>query len=188
MDGFKQQSAELRKKIEALKKELTKRKAEKQSLEDRAAQLEELIGKGCPPSEDAWRKALGKWRKPDGSMVFELEDLNKADRENYPSTPVKVEGRIRKVPPNWPAKVRVGDLIFISNKVDGDTLSGKWLSVAQKGDCPKLSYDLSSCSLKVNSAGDTLTMKVDSKQYWYPKCEWSDKVKPETFTYQRVKQ
>jgi hypothetical protein len=139
------------------------------------------------PSSDDWEKAIGEWRNKTGSLVFELVDLNKADREYHPDEAIKVEGYVRKVPPNWRDKIHVGDLILISNKVEGNTLFGKWIQVAQKGDCPKLSYDFSSCSLKINTSGDTLTLEVESKQYWHPKCEWSDKVKLETFFYYRAK-
>jgi len=188
LDYAKKRSAEVQERIEELKKGIAKRKAEQQSFEAQAAQLEERIKKGCPPAEDDWQKAIGKWRTADGALVFELVDLNKADREYRSGEPIKVEGYVRRVPPTWPTKIRVGDLLFISNKVEGDTLFGKWVSGAQKGDCPKLPLDLSTCSLQIDSAGNTLTMKVDSKQYRYPRCEWSDKVKPETFTYERVKE
>lgn len=187
LDGYKNQSAELRKKIEALKKDLAKRKAEQPSFEARAAQLEERIGKGCPPSEDDWQKAIGKWRNQAGTLLFELVDLNKADREYHPNEPAKVEGYVRKVPPSWPTKIHAADLIFISEKVESHTLAGQWIQGPQKGDCPKMPLDYSTCHLQIDSSGETLTSKVETKQYYYPKCEWSDKVKLETFTYYRVK-
>src|SRR5438105_463620 len=164
LNGFKQQSADLRKKIQALKNDLAKRKAEQQSFEARAAQLAERIGKGCPPAEDNWQKAIGKWRKQDGSLIFEIVDLNKADREYHPGEPAKVEGYVRKVPPSWPTKIHTGDLIFISEKVEGNTLSGQWVQGPQKGDCPKMPLDYSACHLKVASSGETLTSKVETKQ------------------------
>jgi hypothetical protein len=119
--------------------------------------------------------------------VFELVDLNKADREYHPGEPAKVEGYVRKVPPKWPDKIDVGDLIFISKKIEGDTLSGVWISAAEKGDCPSLAIDWSSCTLQIDKSGDTLTLKSESKRYWVTKCEWSDKIESETFTYYRVK-
>lgn len=144
--------------------------------------------KGSSDDSDViWSKAVGRWRNESGSLVFELVDLNKADREDHPDEPIKVEGYVRKVPATWPDKVHVGDCMFISNKVDGDTIFGRWISAPEKEDCPELPIDWSSCSLKIDSAGDTLTLKSESKQYWHPKCEWSDKVKPETKTYYRVK-
>ena len=139
------------------------------------------------PSGEGWQKAIGKWRNKAGSLVFELVDLNKADREYHPDEPIKVEGYVRKVPPYWPDKIHSGHPMFISNKVEGDTLFGKWIAAAHKGDCPKLPVDFSSCTLKVNTASDTLTSEIESKQYRYPKCEWSDEVKTETFTYYRAK-
>jgi hypothetical protein len=138
-------------------------------------------------SSDDWQKAIGKWRNKAGTLLFELIDMNKADREYHPDAPIKVEGYVRKVPSTWSEKINTGNLIFISNEVQGDTIVGKWIAGAHKGDCPKLSLDFSSCSLKIGKAGDTLTSQLESKQYLYPKCEWSDEVKPETFTYYRVR-
>jgi hypothetical protein len=139
------------------------------------------------PSGEGWQKAIGKWRNKAGSLVFELVDLNKAEREYYPDKSAKVEGYVRKVPPTWSDKIHAGGLIFIGNKVEGGALSGKWIQAPQKGDCPKMPVDYSSCTLKINTAGEMLTSEVESKQYAYPKCQWSDKVISQTFTYYRVK-
>ena len=142
---------------------------------------------GKAQAEEAWQKAIGKWRNQAGTLLFELVDMNKADREYHPSEPAKVEGYIRKVPLTWSTKIHADDLVFISQKVEGNTLSGQWIQAPQKGDCPKMPVDYSSCLLKIDAAGETLTSKVETKQYWHPKCEWSDKVVTETFTYYRVK-
>jgi len=166
-------------------------KGREKYLNGEVSRLETRIKEECPnstsePSGGNWEKAIGKWQNKDGSLVFELLDLNKADREYHPGEPVKVEGYVRKMPPTWPDKIEAGELIFISKKVEGDTLSGIWISAAAKGECPDLSIDWSSCSLQIDSSGDTLTLKSESKQYWPKKCKWSDEVKSETFTYYRV--
>jgi hypothetical protein len=148
---------------------------------------EECAGTTSEPIGDDWQKAIGEWRNKAGSLVFELVDMNKAEREYYPDKSAKVEGYVRKVPSTWSDKIHAGGLIFISNKVEGGALSGTWLQAPQKGDCPKMPVDYSSCTLKINTAGETLTSEVQSKQYAYPKCQWSDKVISQTFTYYRVK-
>jgi hypothetical protein len=179
-------------KVDTTTRQIARLKGRERYLNGEISRLETRIKEECPnsisePSGGNWEKAIGKWRNKDGSLVFELVDLNKADREYHPGEPAKVEGYVRKVPPKWPDKIDVGDLIFISKKIEGDTLSGVWISAAEKGDCPSLAIDWSSCTLQIDKSGDTLTLKSESKRYWVTKCEWSDKIESETFTYYRVK-
>ena len=179
-------------KVDETTRQVAKLKGREKYLNGEVSRLETRIKEECagttsePPGDD-WQKAIGEWRNKAGTLVFELVDMNKADREYHPDEPIKVDGYVRKVPPTWSDKIHAGELIFISNKVEGGALSGQWIQAPQKGDCPKMAVDYSSCTLKINTAGETLTSKVESKQYAYPKCQWSDKVVSQTFTYFRVK-
>jgi hypothetical protein len=144
--------------------------------------------KSGEPALTDWQKALGKWRSKDKTLEFELIDMNRADREYYRNTPVKIEGYIRKIGNEWnPERVKEGDILFVSSEVALNTISGKWLNAPQKGDCTKLDTDFSACIIKIDLASDTLTVKFEAMLYYSSSCTWSDKTKTTTTTYYRVR-
>ena len=149
--------------------------------------LEKRIRQGCPVPEDDWQKAIGKWGSKDNKLQFELQDLNKADREYYRNTPVKIEGYIVKQTGWSPTKVKQGDILFISNKVSGNTIAGKWLNAPQGTDCPTLPTELGVCTIRINTSSDTLTVEHEAMLYSYPSCKWSKQTKRTTTTYYRIK-
>lgn len=52
---------------------------------------------------------------------------------------------------------------------------------------PEVSSEVSNDAYSVECSHETLTSQVETKQYNFRKCEWSDKVVSETFTFYRVK-
>ncbi|MEW6206886.1 MAG: hypothetical protein AB1631_00860 [Acidobacteriota bacterium] len=187
LDSLKQKSADLRNRTTRLKSEIAQRKEDLRPFEERARLLKERIEQGCPPVGDDWQKAIGKWGSKDNKVQFEIQDLNKADREYYRNTPVKIEGYIVKQGGWSPTKVKSGDILFISNKVGGNTLSGKWLNAPQGTDCPRLSVELSNCTIRIDPTSDTLTVEHDAMLYSYPDCKWSKETRRKTATYYRIK-
>jgi len=84
---------------------------------------------------------------------------------------------VRKVPATWPTdRIKPGDLLFISSRVSGNVLSGVWLTLPAKGECPQLPPEHSEATLTVDVASQTITAQIKMKQYWTPKCAWSDQV------------
>ncbi len=139
------------------------------------------------PSRQAdWQQAIGTWENEQKNLVIELVDLNKANREYKIDEEVKIEGYVRKVPPKWPDKIHIGNLVFISKTVTGNSISGIWIQAAPKGTCPNLPIDWSSCTFTIDSSGKRLTSNVQAKLFWTPKCEWSDKTAADSFAFHRI--
>jgi len=191
LDGYAKESNALRAKIERLKADVPKRKVEKAGLEERAVELDTRISMGCPAelrSKDDWQAAIGHWENKARTLTIELVDTNKANREYYPSEAPKIEGYVRTIPPTWPSdRVKAGDLVFISSTVEGNVLGGGWLSLPAKGECPKMAAEYSDVTLTVDVASQTMTAIIQTKQYWTPKCAWSDQVAADTIIFHRAR-
>jgi hypothetical protein len=179
-----------RNEIEEFKRSIVYFQEQIRPLQNQANQLQAKIAQGCPTGEssgDVWEKAIGKWGNKSNTLQFELQDLNRADREYYRNTPVKLEGYVVKQKGWSPAKIKEGDILFISNSVNGNTISGRWLNGPQETDCPKMLTKFSDCTIRIDAVSDTLTVEHEAMLYSYPECKWSTETRRRTSTYYRIK-